>query len=384
MCDSGLPLLRMKPPSPQRNNSWDLYSSESIPSSRASTPPSTSSFPTPDPGVEGIPDGPRPLARPQAPLAFLMGQAILNSSRGGLSLGHIYRWIETAYPFFATDTAGWRNSVRHTLSTNKVFEKTSRTTDYPSGKGSIWTIKKGEEWRWDGVETFTRTLQADSERIKSKNRTPSQTGEPSSAAVVEPQCGPEPGTEGIPEGPRPLTRPQAPLAFLMGQAILSSSFGGLSLEHIYRWIETAYPFFATDTAGWRNSVRHTLSIHKMFAKVERTDRYPRGKGCIWTIVKCEECHWGENETFTKNFPPGHPHYSVCRQTVWDKERKEEGKKGVKRKKRLSDEVSELNVSSLLAMLRTFMTMLYLVGSRKWPYGSRRISQPQGTKPASPQ
>ncbi|KIR31688.1 forkhead domain-containing protein [Cryptococcus deuterogattii MMRL2647] len=297
----GLPLLRMKPPSPQRNNSWDLYSSGSIPSSRASTPPSTSSFPAPDPGVEGIPDGPRPLTRPQAPLAFLMGQAILNSSRGGLSLGHIYRWIETAYPFFATDTAGWRNSVRHTLSTNKVFEKTSRTTDYPSGKGSIWTIKK--------------------------------------------------------EGSRPLTRPQAPLAFLMGQAILSSSFGGLSLEHIYRWIETAYPFFVTDTAGWRNSV-------------ERTDRYPRGKGCIWTIVKGEECHWGENETFTKNFPPGHPHYSVCRQTVWDKERKEEGKKGGKRKKRLSDEVSELN--------------LFVAGSRKWPYSSCRISQPEGTKPASPQ
>ncbi|OXB36005.1 forkhead domain-containing protein [Cryptococcus neoformans] len=340
----GLPLLRMKPSSPQKNDSWDLYSSGSLSSSRASTPPSASSFHAPDPGVEGIPDGPRPLTRPQAPLAFLMGQAILSSSRGGLSLGHIYRWIETAYPFFAADTAGWRNSVRHTLSTNKVFEKTDRTTDYPSGKGGIWTIKKGEEWRWDGVETFTRTFQADSERVKSRNRTPSQTSEAStsSAAVIEPHYGLEPGTEGIPEGPRPFTRPQAPLAFLMGQAILSSSFGGLSLEHIYRWIETAYPFFATDTAGWRNSVRHTLSIHKMFAKVERTDKYPRGKGCIWTIVKGEECHWGENETFTKNFPPGHPHYAICRQTVWDKERKGEGKKGGKRKKRLSDEVSELN------------------------------------------
>lgn len=105
----------------------------------------------------------------------------------------------------------------------------------------------------------------------------------------------------------------------------------------------------------------------MFAKVERTDKYPRGKGCIWTIVKGEECHWGENETFTKNFPPGHPHYAICRQTVWDKERKGEGKKGGKRKKRLSDEVSELNVSGLLVMLRTLLTKLFLVGPGEWSY-----------------
>ncbi|WVQ75556.1 hypothetical protein IAR50_005183 [Cryptococcus sp. DSM 104548] len=142
------------------------------------------------------------------------------------------------------------------------------------------------------------------------------------------------GVEGIPPGPRPLHRPTAPLAYIMGQAILSSTLKGLSLEHIYRWIETVFPWFAhEDNCGWRNSVRHTLSIHKLFEKVERTELHPPGKGGIWKIADGEECHWGEGSSFTKSFPVGHFHHGKCKQASW-----EEGKsgRGKGKKKRLSD------------------------------------------------
>ncbi|TYJ57346.1 hypothetical protein B9479_001885 [Cryptococcus floricola] len=142
------------------------------------------------------------------------------------------------------------------------------------------------------------------------------------------------GVEGIPPGPRPVHRPNAPLVYIMGQAILASTLKGLSLEHIYRWIETVFPWFAhEDNCGWRNSVRHTLSIHKLFEKVERTELHPPGKGGIWQIADGEECHWGEGTSFTKAFPVGHFHRGKCKQVSW-----EEGKsgRGKGKKKRLSD------------------------------------------------
>ena len=88
----------------------------------------------------------------------------------------------------------------------------------------------------------------------------------------------DPGVEGVPPGPRSADRPGPSFACIIGQAILKCSAGGLSLEHIYRYVETAYPFFKTGDGAWRNSVRHNLSIHKMFETIPRTEKFPPGKG----------------------------------------------------------------------------------------------------------
>jgi hypothetical protein len=78
-------------------------------------------------------------------------------------------------------------------------------------------------------------------------------------------------------------------------------------------VETAYPYFKT-VDQWRNSVRHNLSIHKIFSTIPRTDKHPPGKGGIWVIDECEKIHWPSEDKFIKNFPPSHPHHAVCRQT----------------------------------------------------------------------
>lgn len=132
----------------------------------------------------------------------------------------------------------------------------------------------------------------------------------------------DPGVEGIPPGPRSMDRPGPSFACIIGQAILRCKAGGLSLEHIYRYVETAYPFFKNDNPAWRNSVRHNLSIHKMFATIARTEKFPPGKGGIWIIHEDEKCHWPEDNKFIKNFPSSHPHYAVCRQTLHDREKEQ--------------------------------------------------------------
>ncbi|WWD22508.1 hypothetical protein CI109_107001 [Kwoniella shandongensis] len=133
----------------------------------------------------------------------------------------------------------------------------------------------------------------------------------------------DPGVEGVPPGPRPTERPGPSFACIIGQAILRCKAGGLSLEHIYRYVETAYPFFKNGDGAWRNSVRHNLSIHKMFETIPRTEAFPPGKGGIWIIHEEEKCHWPSEDKFIKNFPASHPHHAVCRQTLHERAKEQD-------------------------------------------------------------
>jgi len=47
-------------------------------------------------------------------------------------------------------------------------------------------------------------------------------------------------------------------------------------------MENRYPWFKTAGQGWKNSVRHNLSLNKCFAKISRPITEP-GKGAYWTV-----------------------------------------------------------------------------------------------------
>ncbi|XP_064607225.1 forkhead box protein E4-like [Liolophura sinensis] len=67
----------------------------------------------------------------------LIAKAIMESPQSRLSLGSIYTWIESNYPYYRNRGQGWRNSVRHNLSLNDCFIKAGRCED---GKGNYWAI----------------------------------------------------------------------------------------------------------------------------------------------------------------------------------------------------------------------------------------------------
>ena len=54
---------------------------------------------------------------------------------------------------------------------------------------------------------------------------------------------------------------------LIGMAILSSKDKKLVLSDIYQWILDNYNYFRTRGPGWRNSIRHNLSLNDCFVKV---------------------------------------------------------------------------------------------------------------------
>ncbi|CAF3659614.1 unnamed protein product [Rotaria sp. Silwood1] len=67
---------------------------------------------------------------------------------------------------------------------------------------------------------------------------------------------------------------------LIAMAILSSPERKLVLSDIYQWILDHYAYFRARGPGWRNSIRHNLSLNDCFIKAGRS---ANGKGHYWSI-----------------------------------------------------------------------------------------------------
>ncbi|KAI9778441.1 MAG: hypothetical protein M1839_008087 [Geoglossum umbratile] len=106
-----------------------------------------------------------------------------------------------------------------------------------------------------------------------------------------------------------LQKPQASYVVLIHEALTNSKTGAMSLPQIYRAIERKYPFYKlrVQTTGWQSSVRHNLSQHHAFRKVERD-----GKGWLWGIVPGVSI---EKERKKRLSPPPPPHQRLQQQPI---------------------------------------------------------------------
>ncbi|TYJ51754.1 hypothetical protein B9479_007664 [Cryptococcus floricola] len=86
-------------------------------------------------------------------------------------------------------------------------------------------------------------------------------------------------------------KPPYPYHEMIRHAIEQAPDRRLQLNQIYASIAERFPFFKTldekKTAGWQNSIRHNLSLKKMFVRVNKIDGIPddtAGKGGWWTVI----------------------------------------------------------------------------------------------------
>jgi hypothetical protein len=128
--------------------------------------------------------------------AGLIGQAILSSSDGKLSLNEVYNWISAVHPFYERGDRGWQNSIRHNLSLNKSFLKVEREANMP-GKGGFWAIKPGHEDRFRaGVYIAAPEGKASTPDVAPKSKEP-----PAKAAAASTASATKPAKELGPDDP---------------------------------------------------------------------------------------------------------------------------------------------------------------------------------------
>lgn len=75
----------------------------------------------------------------------------------------------------------------------------------------------------------------------------------------------------VPYDPLVHTNNKPPYSFscLIFMAIEDSKQKALPVKEIYNWILEHFPYFKNAPTGWKNSVRHNLSLNKCFQKVEK-------------------------------------------------------------------------------------------------------------------
>uniref|UniRef100_W5KJT5 Forkhead box P3 n=1 Tax=Astyanax mexicanus TaxID=7994 RepID=W5KJT5_ASTMX len=76
-------------------------------------------------------------------------------------------------------------------------------------------------------------------------------------------------------------RPPYTYAFLIRWSILEAPDKQRALNEIYNWFIRMFFYFRHNTPTWKNAVRHNLSLHKCFVRVDG------GKGAVWTVDERE-------------------------------------------------------------------------------------------------
>ena len=76
------------------------------------------------------------------------------------------------------------------------------------------------------------------------------------------------------------SKPPYSFSSLIFMAIEESAGKRLPVKDIYSWIMEHFPYFRDAPLGWKNSVRHNLSLNKCFKKVDKD----RGQVGVWFLL----------------------------------------------------------------------------------------------------
>eukprot|EP01135_Chromosphaera_perkinsii_P003618 Nk52_evm27s249 gene=Nk52_evmTU27s249 len=94
-------------------------------------------------------------------------------------------------------------------------------------------------------------------------------------------------------------KPPYSYAVLIVHAINSTPEKQMTLSEIYDWVLEHFPYYKDIGSGWKNSIRHNLSLNKTFVRVPRSKEKP-GKGAYWKVVPLPESDNPDAENHTSS------------------------------------------------------------------------------------
>ncbi|CAG9101495.1 unnamed protein product [Plutella xylostella] len=113
-------------------------------------------------------------------------------------------------------------------------------------------------------------------------KTEPTTPPPPGARVPSPPRTPVKSPPSPPTPPPTHTKPPYSFSCLIFMAIEAAPARALPVKEIYAWIVRHFPYFKNAPQGWKNSVRHNLSLNKCFHK-QVAAAPGLGKGSLWTV-----------------------------------------------------------------------------------------------------
>ncbi|KAK0569255.1 hypothetical protein OC861_001070, partial [Tilletia horrida] len=89
---------------------------------------------------------------------------------------------------------------------------------------------------------------------------------------------------------QPRVRPTQSYPNMIRLTLLTSKTGKMCLSELYEAMADHFPWFKTQGSGWKNSIRHNLSINSSFLRTERpkTDDPSVPKGSLWFVDESVE------------------------------------------------------------------------------------------------
>ena len=81
-------------------------------------------------------------------------------------------------------------------------------------------------------------------------------------------------------------KPPLSFACMIFMSLESSPTKTLPVKQIYEWIQWKFPYYRVASPGWKNSVRHNLSLNKCFKKVEKLSRKVTIIVAIFCVCVC--------------------------------------------------------------------------------------------------
>ncbi|XP_037939366.1 forkhead box protein biniou [Teleopsis dalmanni] len=106
-------------------------------------------------------------------------------------------------------------------------------------------------------------------------------------------------------GTRRPEKPALSYINMIAMAIKESRNGKLTLSEIYSYLQKRFEFFRGPYIGWKNSVRHNLSLNECFKKLPKDMGVGKpGKGNYWTIEQ-NSAYMFEDEGSLRRRPRGY-------------------------------------------------------------------------------